>query len=111
MKVTYRLRSCNLEVEGKDSKDCFLQLSAAVEVFVHSQCGDCQSPDVTPCVRENSGNTYYEMRCSNCHATLAFGQRRQDGALYPRRKNSKTGEWLPNNGWVKFERSAHSDFE
>jgi hypothetical protein len=110
MKVSYNLRNCTLEVDGKDVKEAFVQLSSAVEVFSHNQCGACGSPDVAPCVRENAGNTYYEMRCMNCRATLGFGQRRQDGALYPRRKD-KNGQWLDNSGWTKFERSGGSDFE
>lgn len=112
MKVNYNLRNCSLEVDGKDVKEAFAQLSAAVEVFSQNQCGACGNTEVVPSVRENAGNTYYEMRCNGCHATLSFGQRRQDGALYPRRKNTKTGEWLPNFGWTKYERSGGgSDFE
>lgn len=111
MKVSYKLRNSTLDVEGKDCKDLFAQLSAAVEVFSQDQCGACESNHVVPSVRENQGNTFYEMRCLNCHATLAFGQRRQDGALYPRRKNPKTGEWLDNGGWVKWNSGPSHDFE
>lgn len=103
MKVNYQLRNCTLEVEGKDVKDCFSQLVSAVEVFGQNQCRACSCTDVVPVMRENAGNTYYEMRCQECRATLSFGQRRADGALYPRKKDSD-GNWIDNNGWKVWER-------
>jgi hypothetical protein len=103
MQVQYKIGNAVVEVEGKDVKDVFGQLSGAVEVFGNANCGCCRSTAVVPNVRENQGNTYYEMRCTQCGATLGFGQRKADGALYPRRKD-KNGEYLENGGWVKFSR-------
>lgn len=103
MKVQYRAGKSVIEAEGKDIKDVFTQLSGAVEVFGHSICGACRGENVVPTVREVQGNTYYELRCRDCGSTLAFGQRKADGALYPKRKD-KDGVWLENNGWVKFKR-------
>lgn len=105
MKVVYRAGAATIEVDGKDTKDCFGQIAVASEVFRHSQCGACGCPDVWPQVRERDGNHYYEVKCSNCKAELSFGQRRVDGALYPRRKD-KDGNWLPNNGWIKWQPKA-----
>jgi hypothetical protein len=103
MKVRYRLANAEIEVDGKDTKDAFTQLSGAVEVFGQSQCGACGGKDVVPVCREVQGNNFFELRCLKCGATLAFGQRKQDGALYPRRKD-KDGEYLDNFGWVKFQK-------
>jgi hypothetical protein len=104
MKVTYKSDKIDIEVDGKDTKDCFAQLAGAIEVFGHSTCGACDSTCTYLSVRENQGNTYYEMRCRDCGASLAFGQRRTDGALFPRRKD-KDGNYLPTNGWTKYRKS------
>lgn len=103
MKVQYKVGNAVVEVDGRDVKDVFGQLSGAVEVFGNSTCGSCGSHEVVPVVRENQGNTYYEMRCTNCGASLGFGQRKADGALYPKRKD-KEGGWLDARGWQKFSR-------
>ena len=96
-----------VECDG-DAKECFTELASAHEIFSHNECMACGSKNVKPVVREYDGNTYYEMRCNACRATLAFGQRRADGALYPRRKG-KDGEWLPNDGWVVYSRNNNSE--
>ncbi len=111
MKVRYEVENVQIEVEGKDSKDVFTQLAASVEVFSHTTCGNCGSKHTVPVVRDMQGNTYHEMRCRACGACLAFGQKRADGSLFPKRKD-KDGQWLDNNGWVKFRRQeAASDFD
>lgn len=101
MKVQYKVGNAVVEVDGRDIKDVFSQLNSAVEVFGNSSCGSCRSTAVVPSVRENQGNTYYEMRCTQCGAALSFGQRKADGQLYPKRKD-KEGEYFENNGWLKF---------
>lgn len=109
MKVQYKVGNSTVEVDGRDVKDVFSQLSGAVEVFGHAKCGACGSTAVVPSVREVQGNTYYEMRCTQCGATLGFGQRKADGQLYPKRKD-KDGNYLDNGGWVKFsKRSSVAD--
>lgn len=108
MKVQYRVGNAAVEVDGKDVKDVFGQLSGAVEVFGNAACGACGGTSVVPNVREVQGNTYYEMRCTQCGASLAFGQRKADGVLYPKRKD-KDGQWLDNNGWIKFRKREAED--
>lgn len=102
MKVSYKAGGVTVEVDGKDTKDCFTQVASAMEVFGHAQCGACGSNQVSPQVREVEGNHYHELKCGACHASLSFGQKRVDGSLYPRRKD-KEGRWLDNNGWVKWQ--------
>lgn len=104
MKIRYQLSNVQIEVEGKDVKDVFAQVASSVEVFGQQRCGCCNCDVVVPVVRENQGNTYYEMRCVNCGATLAFGQRKQDGHLYPRRRD-KDGNYLDNGGWLKWAKA------
>jgi DNA-directed RNA polymerase subunit RPC12/RpoP len=97
MKAQMSFGEITVEVEG-DAKECFTDIAKAAEVFGQTKCGACGSEHVTPVVRDIEGNTYYEMRCNECGHVLGFGQRRQDGALFPRRK--KGDEWLPKRGWI-----------
>lgn len=108
MQVRYQVGNVGVEVEAKDTKDAFSQLAGAVEIFGNQHCGACNSDAVVPAVRQRDGNTYYEMRCTQCGAALAFGQKRDGGALFPRRRD-KNDEYLPNYGWVKFQRQAQTD--
>lgn len=107
MKVSYQMAKGEVIVEGGDVKECFEELAHAVEVFGHSQCGACESMNVVPSVREAQGNTYYEVRCQDCGAALSFGQTRVGNRLYPRRKD-KSGNYLPGNGWTKWQGAAKS---
>lgn len=111
MKATMQFGEIRIEAEG-DVKEVFTELSQASEVFSQTECGNCGSHDVVPCVRDHDGNTYYEMQCRKCGCTLGFGQRKADGKLYPRRKG-KDGQWLQNNGWQdwKTARAAASEVE
>lgn len=102
MKVRYKSDRIEIEVEGQAAKDCFDQLANAVEIFGASVCGACDSKNTTPVVRENQGNTFRELQCHDCGASLAFGQRKVDGALYPRRRD-KEGNRLDGNGWTKWK--------
>jgi hypothetical protein len=52
-------------------------------------------------VRENDGNEYYELRCTDCGAKMAFGANKKGGGLFPRRKDTE-GNWLPDNGWQRW---------
>lgn len=97
MKATMSFGSIRIEAEG-DAKEVFVELARAAEVFGQAKCGSCGSDHVLPTVRERDGNTFYEMQCQNCRCCLAFGQRRSDGALFPRRKRDEN--WLPNGGWI-----------
>ncbi len=108
MKVMYRAGAATIEVEGRDTKDCFAQIAAAAEVFGHEECGACGSHDIRPQVRERDGNHYYEIKCGKCGAEFAFGQKRADGSLFPRRRD-KDGNWLPNHGWVKWQGKPSED--
>lgn len=106
MRISTVIGATRIEVEG-DIKEAFTELAQASEIFGHGECGACGSKDVMPVVRDWDGNTYYEMRCNKCHSVMGFGQRRGDGALFPRRKD-KDGNWLPNNGWVNFRNATNN---
>jgi hypothetical protein len=106
MKASMIYGAVTISAEG-DAKDVFTELAAAAEVFGNNVCGSCGSEHTIPVVRDVDGNTYYEMRCMGCGCTLGFGQRKADGALYPRRKD-KNGNWMPNRGWADHRKQAAS---
>ena len=56
-------------------------------------------------VRNVDGNDYYELRCNDCGAVLAFGQHKKGGTLFPKRKDDE-GNYLPNKGWHKWSPEA-----
>jgi RNase P subunit RPR2 len=92
------------EVEGKEQVDVFKQLSSLQEVFSETTCKNCGSTETRFQVRQDKEeNEYYEMVCTKCHARLSFGQNKKGGTLFPKRK-SKEGNWLDNNGWIKYVR-------
>lgn len=106
-----------VQVEGDSYKDVFKQASVAQEIFGEKCCGKCQSPNIKFVVRTDSeDNEYYEMHCTECYSKLAFGQNKENKALFPIRslregKNYKldaNGKKIPkgSNGWVKFNRST-----
>jgi hypothetical protein len=111
MKVTYTTANSRLsvEIEGDTQKKIFEQLAAFQEVFENTQCGKCQGENITNIVREVGGNSFYELRCLDCHARLSFGQHRQGDSLFPVRKageNDKSGleegVYLPDGGWMRW---------
>lgn len=102
MRLTYKTDRSELTVEGGDVKEVFEEMAAAQEVFSNSVCGACDSHNTRLSVREVDGNRYYACKCSDCGAELAFGQKRDGGTLFPKKKD-KDGNWLSGNGWVKYQ--------
>ena len=107
MKVNYNLNRMNVEFEGDTVRDVWKQLAFFQEVFGESACGKCGSENLRFVVRENEGNEYYELRCIDCGARLAFGANKQGGGLFPRRKDAD-GNWLDDKGWQKWNPKTKS---
>ena len=101
MEVTKKIGSLTITFEGETQKDIVKQLSSLEEVFGESACGKCGSEKLKWVCRENDGNEYYELRCLDCGAKLAFGVNKKGGGLFPKRKDGE-GNWLPDKGWVKW---------
>jgi hypothetical protein len=113
MKVRIRYGNVELEGEGDTQKVVFSQLAAMTEVFREENCGCCNNQNTIFTVRrvpdpKSKGKKefeYYEKRCltKNCGARLAYGQHNEGGSLFPKRKD-EDGNYLPNRGWVKYEK-------
>ncbi len=103
MKVTYKTRNGKLsvELEGDSQRDIFGEISKFQEVFEEDTCGKCGSDNIRFVVRNVDDNLYYELRCADCGARLAFGSMKKGGGLFPKRKDAE-GNWLPDRGWVKW---------
>tara|TARA_Y100000356_G_scaffold126394_1_gene124250 strand:+ start:301 stop:636 length:336 start_codon:yes stop_codon:yes gene_type:complete len=89
------------ELEADTQVEIFSQLSAFQEVFGETHCGKCGSDNLKFQIRNVDDNLYYELKCLDCGAKLAFGVMKKGGRLFPKRKD-KEGNWLPNGGWVKW---------
>lgn len=108
MKVLYKASDkLTFELEGSGQKEIFKELAVIQEIFAEEKCGLCSSSNLKFIVRNVEGNDYYELRCSECGAILAFGQHKKGGTLFPKRKDDN-GTILPNKGWHKWSKE-HSD--
>lgn len=102
MKLNYRVSDkLSFELSGEGQKEIFKELASLQEIFGEESCGLCKSHNIRYVVRNVDGNDYYELRCADCGAILAFGQHKKGGTLFPRRKDDE-GKWLPNRGWHKY---------
>jgi hypothetical protein len=103
MKASYKLSDkLQFEVEGEGQKEIFKEIASIQEIFGETKCGMCGSENIKFVVRVVEDNEYYELRCMDCGATLAFGQHKKGGTLFPKRKDEK-GEYMPNRGWYKWQ--------
>ena len=93
------------EVTGETPKDVFAQIGDLMEVFdAEHICGLCNSSDIRLGHRKAGAGgvyDYYELRCNHCGAQFSFGQRKQGGALFPKRRD-KDGKDLPHGGWYQY---------
>ena len=87
MKLNYKLGNLNVEFECDTPKEVFSQLSVFQEVFGETKCGKCGSENLRYVVRMVDDNQYYEIRCQDCGARLAFGANKKGGGLFPKRKD------------------------
>jgi hypothetical protein len=101
MKVKYKVGKLEFELDGSDQKSIFKELAAIQEIFSEEKCGLCTSTNLKFVVRTVEDNDYYELRCTDCGAVLAYGQHKKTKTLFPKRKDDE-GKWLQNNGWYKY---------
>lgn len=107
MKAKFNAGKLTAEFESDTAKDLFAQLASFQEVFGQTKCGKCGSDNVRFVVRTVDDNEYYELRCADCQARLSFGVMKKGGGLFPKRKDGE-GNWLPDNGWVKWNSQTKS---
>jgi len=110
MKIKYTNGNARIvaEMEGETQIDLFEQISSFQEIFDETCCGKCESERLRFVSRNVDDNLYYELRCLDCGAKLAFGTMKSGGKLFPRRKD-KEGNWLPDRGWVKWNKETQQE--
>lgn len=106
--------SVNLVIDvasATNQKQIFEKVAQYQEVFGprSTKCGKCGSENVVFRVRtvekDRKTYNYYEAVCTDCGARLSFGVHQTGDTLFPKRKDD-AGNWLPNNGWVKFNKET-----
>ena len=103
------------EFEGTGHTDIVAQVASFQEVFSENKCGKCGSTNTRFVIRtaksQDGAKTYiyHEHHCceKNCRRRLSLGVL-DDGShrLFPKRKygkdHEKDGQYLDNNGWVRW---------
>jgi predicted adenine nucleotide alpha hydrolase (AANH) superfamily ATPase len=104
MKAKYKTfnGTIEFEVEGSTEKEIFKQIAKLQEVFKGEYCGCCKKNNVRLQVRTVDENDFYELKCDSCGAVFSYGQHKKGNSLFPKRKD-ENGNWLPNNGWHKWD--------
>ena len=104
MKLTFRSSdgSLTVEVEPKTIKDCFEAIGQVNDFLISEPCGCCKSKSTFPQAKHTKDYVFYEWKCRDCGATFSFGQAKEGGRLFPKRKD-KNGAVLPNRGWFIYE--------
>ena len=91
-----------IEVDAEDARGIFEQLATAQECLDSDrECGLCNETALRFIVRKKQGFTFHELACVCCCARLAFGQTKEAGLLFPRRRD-ESGNPLPSRGWAKY---------
>lgn len=101
MKVKYTTTNGQITFEAdlEKVKTAFEFVAHLVELFEEKCCGCCQSEHIQPRVRHHDSYVFYELRCLDCNAQLAFGQKKEGGHLFPKRYDSELRQPLPDRGW------------
>lgn len=104
MKATFIINQLTFELDAESAIDLFAQVSQIQEIFeAETKCGCCQSESLRYSYREVESFKFYELTCRECTAQFKFGQKKKDGALFPKRKD-EDGNLLPNGGWSVYQR-------
>lgn len=107
--------STTIKVEGTDLKDLLEQVTQIDDAVGFEPCGKCKSNNTAPRYRQVEEDKFYEIRCLDCGAVLQLGVNKKGGTLYKKKmltddkgkavKNADgKSQWLPNNGWLKWNR-------
>lgn len=120
-----------IKSEVRDVEEIFKTLGPLQELFNAARCGKCGGTKIRFIHRKADKYDVYEFLCENqltddhgrkknCSAKLSLGKN-ELGNLFPRRYEQEKGEdgrwqpkltadgqktWLPDGGWVRWDRQA-----
>lgn len=103
-KVRVQVGRTWIEVDSASVKDAIKGIAEYAEFFCETECKLCKSPSVTPSHRLAKGYDFYEMVCLSCGAKLSFGQAKEGGRLFPKRKD-QDGNEIGTQGWHRYQAS------
>jgi hypothetical protein len=109
MRVTYTTPNGRLrfELEVSTGEQAFEVVAGIAELFEEPGCGLCDSKRIRHEVREFDGNHYYKLLCTDCGATVDFGQHKDGKGLFLKRRN-KDNQPHPNRGWYRYRKDEHN---
>jgi len=92
MEANYKIRNgqITIKVEGATAKELFKALAELEDTFSVADdcCGSCGNIRTRFRVRTNKdGDSFYELFCLKCNATLDYGQKKDNKTIYPKRKD------------------------
>ena len=115
MLVEYKVsKDIIVKLEAESVTGLFEQIHTINEGFKPEPCGKCQGDSIHG-VRENGGDKYYELQCTNpeCNAKLSIGIEKKSKKLYKKRTETdrdgrvikKEGKtvYLPDKGWQRWD--------
>jgi len=111
-----------IEDDADKEIDVFKAAARLTEVFQHTNCGKCKSPNVRfVCRKDKDENDWLEIVCRGCGCKLVFGATKgKGGEIYPkirwnnlsptqqieRADEEEYSEghkgYLPNGGWYRY---------
>lgn len=104
MKLSTTIGNYSVEVDGQTTEELFDKMAEMSDLLSSGeQCGSSGSTNVIMRKRISGDYTFYEWYCTDSGCSLSLG-RTKAGGFYPRRKD-KSGAWMPNRGWTKWEGS------
>ena len=99
MKARFTINNLAFELMAETGIELFQQVAQIQEIFeAETKCGCCQSESLRYSFREVDSFKFYELTCRDCRAQFKFGQKKKDGALFPKRMDDD-GRVLPHGGW------------
>ena len=108
MRIRYQVGKAWLDVEAESVKEALKDISEFSEIFGETVCAACGRDNAQPRHRVAKGYDFYEVACLSCGAVLSFGQAKEGGRLFPKRRDTD-GSQLENNGWYIYRRQQSSD--
>lgn len=92
------------EAEADKVKELWKKLALVQSIFdAASACGVCGKQEIRYNHRVARGFDYFELVCCDpeCNARLSFGQHKEGGTLFPKRKD-ENGNHLDYDGWARY---------
>ena len=99
-------------LEVSNQKDLIRTVSSLEEVLGNTTCGKCKSEDTRFVTRKTGEGKktyeFFEVKCNACGSRLSFGCHQEGETLFPKRRD-EDGNWLPDSGWVKYQKPAEAN--